>query len=466
MSFLLQPGGRISQSGNIALYPSLCVARHGVLACCWYEYTSPDRPTRSDIWFSQQVSDGEWSPAINLSGGVSYNNGPALACNGEGQFVAAWHSWRPPGREPFSAEGDRYHIWTVSSGDGKHWTDARLLFEELPQTKYAAVAFSGESCFLAFSQQSTKTILTSSSPDGRLWDSPRPLCEKASRFPSICCRADGSLLMAFSVPGEKGLWLSNSREGKKWETPRHILADYDGGVTKPKVSVDSSGAVWLACQTENWGSFRRRFRVSCSRDVLKILFSTGGGAGNGVWTLNAINISRSGEKKELRFGPAFQQDPSGTIRIGAANWSWQDGRPCGFDGPVEEILRELGDETTRSMVYSDRDRTLGIRIGPGDFDVEIVYSSWVAARPAFQASFDADCSEEKSVSPRGDQCLLFRARDGVNFELIAETSPDEDHSRPSAVCETMPGHYWVAWSSFDGPLVQIVSQTLKKYDYR
>jgi len=376
-------------------------------------------------------------------------------------FVVAWHSWRPPGREPFSRDGDRYNIWLARSLDGCSWTEPKLPFPALSQTKYAALATSGQTGYLAFSEQTSKTILVASTMNFADWNPPRSLTEKPSRFPSLCSFPDGRFLMAFSMPDEEGLWMSECN-GWEWEEPQRILAESGLRLTKPKISTDSSGAVWIACQTENWGSFTRRFRIKGGADILEISLATAGGAGNAVWSLNAINFSRPDGRvlKRIIFGPTVQDDPPEVVRIGAGNWAWDDSRCCGFNGPVQEILRELGTEITRSMVYCDSPRKFRVAADSVELDVEIIFSSWVAARPALTIAFNMDSWETETQPPSGDQCFLFRSKDAKNFDLVAETSPMEDHSRPSAVCETAPGRFLAAWTSFEGPTVQIVSINL------
>ena len=195
---------------------------------------------------------------------------------------------------------------------------------------------------------------------------------------------------------------------------------------------------------------------------MEIALATAGGAGNAVWAVNAIILSdpEGRELKRILFGPAVQDDLPEAIRIGSGNWEWDKSTRCGFDAPVQEILRELGTDITRSMVYCDSPRKLRIAADSVEMDVEIIFSSWVAARPALAIAFNMDSWETKTPPPRGDQCFLFRSKDAKHFDLVAETSPTEDHSRPSAVCETAPGRFLAAWTSFDGSTVQIVSQNL------
>ena len=377
-------------------------------------------------------------------------------------FVVAWHSWRPPGREPFSRDGDRYNIWLSRSEDGSTWEEAELPFPGHPQSKYAALTISRGTCFLAFSRQDTKAIWLSSSCEGRSWASPEPHSIRAARFPSLASDTKGNLLIAFSVPEEKGLWLSRSDDGKKWSVAFQVLEGSGYQLTKPKVSVDSAGSIWIACQTENWGSFSRRFRLKGASDIFEISLATAGGSGNAVWTLNAIILSHPDGRvlKRILFGPTVQDGLPDVIRIGAGNWEWDESRRCGFNSPVQEILRELGTEITRSMIYCDSPRKFRIAADSVEMDVEIIFSSWVAARPALTIAFNMDSWETETPPPRGDQCLLFRSKDAKHFDLIAETCPAEDHSRPSAVCENAPGRFLAAWTSFEGQTVQIVSKTL------
>ena len=80
----------------------------------------------------------------NLSGGLSYNNGPSLIQTPDGGFLVAWHSWRPPGREPFLPDGNIRNIWLATSGEGTSWSEPRMAFPEISRTEYASLARCGD----------------------------------------------------------------------------------------------------------------------------------------------------------------------------------------------------------------------------------------------------------------------------------------------------------------------------------
>ena len=53
-------------------------------------------------------------------------------------------------------------------------------------------------------------------------------------------------------------------------------------------------------------------------------------------------------------------------------------QPMGFDGPVMEMMRELGSPETKGLVCSDQPRRFQLPLKPGRYALEIVYSSWIA----------------------------------------------------------------------------------------
>ena len=132
----------ISISGNIALYPSLTINPDGIIAVAWYEYSSPFEIAKSDIWFSVLEKNNLWSEPINLSQGISFNNGPSLIwINSIQSWYCAWHSWRPPGKEPFVEGGDITNIWYSKISKDLEVTSPNRVFEKVTNTEYASLAY-------------------------------------------------------------------------------------------------------------------------------------------------------------------------------------------------------------------------------------------------------------------------------------------------------------------------------------
>ena len=132
----------VSISGNIALYPSLSINPDGMIAMVWYEYSSRYETKQSDIWFSSMDKNGSWSKPINLSQGVSYNNGPSLTwIHSNNCWRCAWHSWRPPGKEPFIDGGDITNLWCSDISTEGLISIPRLLLPDIFNTEYASLAF-------------------------------------------------------------------------------------------------------------------------------------------------------------------------------------------------------------------------------------------------------------------------------------------------------------------------------------
>ena len=133
----------VSKSGNIALYPALTVNGHGVMAAAWYEYSSSIEASRSDVWFSTQGLGSGWSNPIAVSGGISYNNGPTLVWMSSTEtWQCAWHSWRPPGKEPFEVDGDITHVWINTISAQSIGNSARQALPGVHSTEYASLVAS------------------------------------------------------------------------------------------------------------------------------------------------------------------------------------------------------------------------------------------------------------------------------------------------------------------------------------
>ena len=454
----------VCSSGQIALYPSLASRGDGFCACAWYEYTSADRPSRSDVWFSERDGRGVWGNPVNISQGLSYNNGPSLMACGESEFLVAWHSWRPPGRDPFLAGGDVRNIWLSRRRDAQ-WSTAVLAFPELSQTKYASLACVHGRFSLACCHRETSRILLSESNDGLSWNAPCafPCQTGQAGFPSLAALPDGTLLLAFTLAGHDGIWLSKRTKHDTWTEPQCVCEMHGEKLGKPKLSVDSRGAMWIACQTEHWGFFERSYRVrSSDQPFVEIEFGTRGGAGNTMWTLNALDFSDASgvPAKSIRFGPEPDRCDPAVTYVSVGDWRYSAARGCGFDAPVEELLRELGSEITRRLVFCSEQRRLRVDLPSGEYVMKVTNSSWVASRPALELKVNCAFEEIAPTPGASDRCFFFRCPKDGEFQLVASTPVHQEHNRPAAVCEVNSDSHLAAWTSFEGEAVQIVSQIL------
>ena len=77
--------------------------------------------------------------------------------------------------------------------------------------------------------------------------------------------------------------------------------------------------------------------------------------------------------------------------------------------------------------------------------------------PGLDVSFDAEWSEENAGSVSTDRCFIFHGDPVGGFEAFAATDPAQEHNRPSAVCELARDRYGMAWTSFAGESVDVVS---------
>jgi len=285
----------ISQSGNIALYPSLCIGHNGILSIAWYEYSSPYETSRSDVWFSLLNVQGQWMDPINLSQGVSYNNGPNLIWIGlDNIWRCSWHSWRKPGKEPFIKGGDITNIWYVDISLESGISKPKILFPDLSNTEYASLHY--DNCnnnikalyynrFLQkqfienidYSQQGCHDIKTL----------PRHI--DTGQHGDIIIDNNGVVLIVY-VGKDGFLYLSSKAKNSEWEDPRKIVGSINSRYTRPKISVCKQGKVWISAHTSNWTSSILRYKIKTTGPKLEINFNSDKTAGNSCWTCNAISV--------------------------------------------------------------------------------------------------------------------------------------------------------------------------------
>ena len=59
--------------------------------------------------------------------------------------------------------------------------------------------------------------------------------------------------MVFSMLDDGAIWLAESRDGKTWSEPRKVCELPGEKLSRPKITADSSGEMWITCQTDHWG---------------------------------------------------------------------------------------------------------------------------------------------------------------------------------------------------------------------
>jgi len=446
----------ISTSGNIALYPSLTFKENRGLACSWYEYASPDKPAPSDIWFARSDAHNHWTKPVNVSRGVSYNNGPCLHWCCSGFYLIAWHSWRNPGREPFSADGDICNIWVSKSEDGFHWTEPSMAFPRLSNNEYATLTESvDQTLWMVFFQRSTRRLFISSSKDGLMWKDPAELPEPISggKFPDLAADIEGTFYLAYI--GNNGIRdvvrLAFSDDKRQWRDDREVFGLVNVNLSKPRVSLTPSGSIWIACQNNEWGSYNAEYVVNITSRQMRINLRADKTPGNALWVLNAVDIrDPAGTFHKLyTFGPRKEDMGEDAIHITDDDCRYNSRKGFGFEGNVSGVIRELGDRITRSFFCSDEPGTFIVDLSDGTYAVKIYFSSHVAARPGTVINIEGDLVDCRKPLMRNETCYICCLdHQGPYF---GEISPDDDYdnNRPSKILHGSDGlSKYIAWTRF------------------
>lgn len=455
----------ISSSGNVALYPALCRWADDSLACTWYEYSSPVEPTPSDIWFSTSPDGAVWTRPVRVSDGVSYNGGASLLWQSADIFHVAWHSWRTPGREPFSSpRGGLANIWLARSLDeGRTWSPPIMAFPGIVGSKYASYAATSDGrMWMAFEEVSSRSVKISSSSDGLDWTTPVTVVEGGSN-PDLFIDWDGRfhLVHAFQKGGRKGFRYLTGSDGKTWESPFRLPSLAEGRpLSRPKISLLDDGRLAVMTHTDGWGDRVNRYEIDLNEDKLELHIGVEWSAGNAFWTLNSLSVfSSEGERiQKILFGPIREGVGEEDWLVSAVSPLLGTTHPVGFDRPVMEMMRELGSPETKGLVYSDQTRRFELPLKPGRYFLEIVYSSWIASVPAVRFYLNAEILESVLPGVRPDRCcLIVVGKDGEPSENPFPRDDGHDHNRPSRLVRSGNGpEYWGAWTSFAGEGVRVV----------
>lgn len=453
---------KISQSENIALYPSLSPYGDEGLACAWYEYSSPRRASESDIWFSKSVDLTEWSNPVCVSGNFSYNNGPSLIELADGGFLVAWHSWRPPGREPFTEKGGLANIWMSRSKDGLTWDAPFMAFPNISGSKYASLVQDMSGMMrIVFTETETDLLKVSSSKDGLVWSEPFVIAETIGKCgnPDIILDKDNIYHMVFMKNEKKltSIKYFTSSNLNNWTEhtltiPRSIQFSKLG---RPKIGLSSSNQPQITMHTHAWGSYTSKFDLKIQEPTLRCTIDADHKTGREFWALNTLLIRSLQNFKEIFFN--FGSNPNATDKIDVTG-ELSDNIEYKFDGQVEQMIRELGTKNTRSLVCSDR--TVSFELFPiesGDYYIEITYSSWIASNPGFVLQINGEILSSKIPNSDTEKCLLLEFDENSESKVVIFAESEEfDQNRPSKIVHRPNGMAYVAWTSFSDSGIDIV----------
>jgi hypothetical protein len=452
---------QVSKSGNIALYPAMALDDSGCLGIAWYEYGSATETDRSDIWFCMQGASGMWKKPLNISGGISYNNGPSLVWMPHGEYWrCAWHSWRGPGKEPFIVGGDVTNIWTSKLPKNGNQQEAHMALASKFNTEYASLANPpGEGAQLLYYDRTLRrqflTPLALKIPFDAGDALPGAIGE--GQHGDLTFSTDGTVWIAYVGKGGEILVVSRSQEGK-WGQPRRIDPDNGVAYARPKISICADGFVWVSCHSNTWESYKSRYQVRTTGSHLNIKIESDGSPGNHCWTCNAITLYSEGGTRTFSFGSDIFPLAKDVAAVTLEESLYERNRGYGFDKQPRNQLRKLGNNMTRSLFYDCEPATFRIRIPHGLYDVEVVHSSWIAPKSGTKISIDAKVLSSQLSQHEQDGIFVLKFKPGEEVQCTRiSNGAGYDENRPSKIIhDTKTGRKYLAWTSYGPANIGIV----------
>jgi hypothetical protein len=453
----------ISISGNIALYPSLSINPDGMTAIVWYEYSSRYETKQSDIWFSSMDKNGGWSKPINLSQGVSYNNGPSLVwIHSNNCWRCSWHSWRPPGKEPFIEGGDITNLWYIDISLESLISMPGLLLPGVLNTEYASLAFTDSKdmmTVLYYNRIENQQYLANMHNQSPLSYEIESLPKEISNGQHGDIAIDYKGIMWITFVGNDGhIYLTSKRKDCEWTQPSSISDISSSKYMRPKISICSQNKLWIACHTNNWGSRVTRYKVKTTTEQLEIYLESDQTPGNHCWACNTILIRNGENEKLFSFGPDAFIHQINTIVVTEGHSLFNNSRGFGFDHKPRSQLRELGNELTKGLFYDDKPAVFRINVPVGIYEIEIGISSWIAPVDGMQVSFNAEILEsEKRVKIYDKVHLLQVDADMKVCTYILSDQQNYDQNRPSKVMHNIYSNQKsIAWTSYGPNNIKVV----------
>lgn len=451
----------ISMSGNIALYPSLAINNVGRLGIAWYEYGSPYETDRSDIWLSLQDTGGMWAEPVNVSGGISYNNGPCLIWEPQGEgWCCAWHSWRSPGKEPFIVDGDVTNIWLCAVSVNGAVQQSFQAIPGISNTEYASLAPArGEGAQLLYYDRVRRVQCLAQAGKQTHFSAgiALPASLSTGQFGDLAFGLDGTMWITYVGEGG-GIYLASRTSAGCWSQPYRIDESHNSTLTRPKLSLCSKGAVWVACHSNTWGKRVTRYRVRTAGSQLVMRLESDYSPGNHCWTCNAISVRGAGGERSFSFGPDVFARSSDVTAVMVEHCLYDQERGYGFDRLPRSQLRKLGDELTRGLFYDDKPATFRVDLPSGEYEVEVAHSSWVAPTSGTSVFFEGEVLDSQLPPQEHDAVFVLRVEPDSSVQcMIVSTGGDYDENRPSKVVHDVRTNLkHLAWTCYGPQKVEIV----------
>lgn len=457
----------ILSSGNIALYPSMAKNKFGEIGIAWYEYKSKNRPVESDIWFVKN-SDGIFSKPLNISDGISYNNGPSLIWNNnKSMWMCAWHSWRAPGKPPFSPEGDVTNIW-AREFDSENLYQSYLAVPSIQNSEYASLVLDQDKLIhMMFNDRNNNSLKSAYLSDkGNYFiesNQIAPYFLKEIQFFDWTIDLHGKIWITYK---DKNSAINLvSKDSKNIFTKPLVLSNgIDFPLSRPKISICDDNKIWITCHSDFWGAKEEKFNVRVVDNFLTVKITSDKSPGNEYWTFNAISIKSKFFFKCFSFGPdSFAFDPLITP-VSLDNSLYTETKKYGFETSPKSQFRKLGNNLTRGLFFDNKPGIFKAYLPNGDYEISLIYSSWVAPTKGTNFIFNNEILDSSRIKQPNDSVYILKydqTSQAVDFSRISSIN-DRDENRPSKLIHDKSSKKkYLAWTRFGPKSIDIVYESFE-----
>lgn len=380
---------------HIPLYPSLSRSINRI-GLAWYEYGASDGPAPSRVFFASRTETGSFSSPEPVTGPEDYDNGPFLLETDAGA-VLAWHSWRSPGRGPYTRDARRY-VWMSQERNGQ-WSLPNLLLGETYESSYPALAGTKDELWMTVTLGLSEIVLTRMDASG-LWS---PIPAAATGQHSDLYFDQSAMVMAFD--SDKSIYVGRlSPEGFS-QAPVRIEGAQG---SRPRIS-RVGNYYWLVWHSDHWGPKTWTATIEHRGGQLLVEMEPGSDAANRHWAVSRLDLfdSQTRNYGGVLGSPSFR-----------GRWNIIPDMHC----------RVMGED----VFHAAEKRSLALDLPPGRYRVSLQAESWVGSRISLQATVNGF-----PLTPpiqQADRLFVSRSADLIAWAPpVALTGGEEDCNRPTRI---------------------------------
>ncbi len=434
----------------------------GEIGIAWYEYKSKNKPVESDIWFVKN-KNGIFSKPLNISEGISYNNGPSLIWNNnKSMWMCAWHSWRSPGKPPFIPEGDVTNIW-AREFDCENLSQSYLAIPSIQNTEYASLVLDqNRALHMTFNDRNDHFLKTAYFLDEAYCfiepNQTAPDFLKEIQFFDCAIDLHGKTWITYKDKNS-ALNLISKDHKNIFTEPLILSGEIYFPLSRPKISICDDNKIWITCHSDFWGAKEDKFKIKVTDNLLTVKITSDKSPGNEYWTFNAISIKSKNFFKCFSFGPdVFESDPSITP-VTLDNSLYTEVRKYGFMTRPKSQFRKLGNNLTRGLFFDNTPGTFKIDLPNDDYEISLIYSSWVAPTKGTNFNFNNEIIDSSRINQPNDSVYILKydpTTQELDFTKIISIN-DFDENRPSKLIhEESSKKKYLAWTRFGPKSIDIV----------